>query len=286
MAQLNQGTVRVQNGSAVVRHIWTVDYVSKVGGPFTAAEALSWAVDGVGVFVRDDTGGSQLFFYRTSGALPAAGDTITGGGSGTTVVIDTLATASNGLDFSSSVAAGDPFSIENSGILYYLSSTIGTDNFTLTGNYQESTLNEREYAIVTDFSTLLNFNKVRVGDLEALTFLGELADQLDTAFTQTLLNEQSITSSGGAATIDFKVGHKAKITLTEAVTFTFVAPRGPAQVAVRMIQDATGGRAVTWPTVTWEGGSEPSWNTGANKGNIAFFYYDGATWWGWGRTSF
>ena len=139
---------------------------------------------------------------------------------------------------------------------------------------------------MTDFSTLLNFNKVRVGDLEALTFLGELADQLDTALTQTLLNEQSITSSGGAATIDFKVGHKAKITLTEAVTFTFVAPRGPAQVAVRMIQDATGGRVVTWPTVTWEGGSEPSWNTGANKGNIAFFYYDGATWWGWGRTNF
>lgn len=272
MAQLNVGTVRVENASAIVRHIWTVDYKDKTGGPFTAAEGLTWGSDGVGTFVRDDTAGSQLFFYRTSGSNPVAGDTITGTSSSTTVVIDALATVSSGFDFSANVASGDTFTIENSGILYHLSSTIAVDNFTLTGNYNEPTLSEREYAIATDFSTLMGFNKLKVGDLEALTLIGELADQVDTAFTQVALNEQTISSSGGAATIPFKTGHKAAITLTEAVTLTFTAPRGPALLAVRMTQDATGGRTVTWPGAVL---NSPHVDPTANSVTLVQFLYDG-----------
>jgi len=54
-----------------------------------------------------------------------------------------------------------------------------------------------------------------------------------------------------------------------------------------MIQDATGGRTVTWPaTVKWSGGAQPTWVTTANAINIANFYYDGTNYWAQGATGF
>jgi len=88
--------------------------------------------------------------------------------------------------------------------------------------------------------------------------------------------EQSITSSSGSATIDWTKGNKAAITLTENVTFTFTNPNEACNLVLRLVQDSTGGRTVTWPSgIKWAGGVIPTLTTDANAIDIVSFYYDG-----------
>lgn len=75
--------------------------------------------------------------------------------------------------------------------------------------------------------------------------------------------------------------------MTGNVTFTFTAPSNNRHVQVRMVQDATGGRTVTWPaTVKWSNATQPTWTTTAAAVNIANFYYDGTNYWGAGLVGF
>ena len=105
---------------------------------------------------------------------------------------------------------------------------------------------------------------------------GEFDFQLHSAgFT-----EQSITSSSGAATIDWTKGNKAAITLTENVTFTFTNPSNVCNLLLRITNDATGGYNLTFPSsVVWLV-TEPTWTDGgANKTIIMSAYFDGTTYW-------
>ena len=75
--------------------------------------------------------------------------------------------------------------------------------------------------------------------------------------------------------------------MTGNVTFTFTAPSNSRHVQVRMVQDGTGGRTVTWPaSVKWASGTQPTWVTTAAAVNIANFFYDGTNYWGAGLTGF
>ena len=88
--------------------------------------------------------------------------------------------------------------------------------------------------------------------------------------------EQDNGNSGTADTIDWTTGNKQKSTLTDNCTFTFTAPTGPCNILLRLVQDATGSRTVTWPaTVKWPGGTAPTLTTTANAIDIVTFYYDG-----------
>jgi hypothetical protein len=83
-------------------------------------------------------------------------------------------------------------------------------------------------------------------------------------------------NSGAAATISFLVAQKQKITLTANCTFTFTAPNGPGNFVLRLIQDGTGGRTVTWPAaVKWVGSAAPTLTTTAAAVDIVTIYYDG-----------
>lgn len=54
-------------------------------------------------------------------------------------------------------------------------------------------------------------------------------------------------------------------TLTGNVTYTFDNPASPGDsFTIFVIQDGTGGHTVTWPTVEWDGGTEPTQTTAAN----------------------
>jgi hypothetical protein len=47
---------------------------------------------------------------------------------------------------------------------------------------------------------------------------------------------------------------------------------------LKVIQDATGSRAVTWPaSVKWPSGTAPTLSTAANAIDIVTFYYDGTS---------
>ncbi|MFZ5989420.1 MAG: hypothetical protein ACOYWZ_20180 [Bacillota bacterium] len=83
---------------------------------------------------------------------------------------------------------------------------------------------------------------------------------------------------GSADTIDWNAGNKQKTTLTAATcTLTFTAPTsGVASLLLKIVQDGTGSRLVSWPsTVRWPGGTTPTLTTTANHWDICTFYWDG-----------
>jgi hypothetical protein len=88
-------------------------------------------------------------------------------------------------------------------------------------------------------------------------------------------------NSSTADTIDWKVGNKQKSTLTGNCVYTFTAPNGPCNVLLKVVQDATGGRTVTWPaSVKWSEGVAPYLSTVANAVDIISFYFDGTNYYG------
>jgi len=94
-------------------------------------------------------------------------------------------------------------------------------------------------------------------------------------------------NSGAADTIDWTVGNKQKSTLTGNCTYTFTAPSGPCNLVLKVVQDGTGSRTVTWPgTVKWSGGTAPTLTTSADAIDIITFYYDGTNYYGQSSTDF
>lgn len=96
---------------------------------------------------------------------------------------------------------------------------------------------------------------------------------------------QSITPLGNLpnpTTIDWGAGNAAAMTFDPAnETFIFTAPTKPGWLLLKLTQDATGGRTVTWPgTVKWPGGTAPTLSTGANAVDIIRFYFDGTNYYG------
>lgn len=91
-------------------------------------------------------------------------------------------------------------------------------------------------------------------------------------------------NSGTADTIDWSAGPLHKSTLTGNVTYTFTAPSGIGKLQIKLVQDGTGGKTVTWPSVTWvnSGGTAPTIRSAAGAITFVNFYYDGTTYYGLG----
>lgn len=173
-----RGRVRVENGSTIVRWIWTVFYAN-LSGAFVPGEGLTWGADGVGVFVRIVASSTQLFLYRTSGSNPAIGDTITGGTSGATCDVQNVEDVAS---FDTEVEASDFFTREDTGIAYFLSSTINPDNFVLTAPYQEDTENEVSYSIKSDFTVFFNFALPEVGEIDPEVTMARAIQSIEAQF--------------------------------------------------------------------------------------------------------
>lgn len=88
-------------------------------------------------------------------------------------------------------------------------------------------------------------------------------------------------NSGASDTIDWTLSNKQKSTLTANCTFTFTAPPGPCSLILKLVQDATGSRTVTWPAnVEWPAATAPTLTTTASRIDIITFYYDGSNYFG------
>jgi hypothetical protein len=72
------------------------------------------------------------------------------------------------------------------------------------------------------------------------------------------------------------------ITLTANCTLTFPTATAGTSFLLRLAQDATGSRTVTWPaTVKWAGAVAPTLSTGVSKVDyLTFVCVDGSTWFG------
>lgn len=81
---------------------------------------------------------------------------------------------------------------------------------------------------------------------------------------------------GATATIDWNNGQKQTALLGASSTLTFTAPQGAGSFILRLVQDATGSRTVTWPAnVKWPGKTAPTLTTTANAEDIISLYYNG-----------
>jgi len=81
--------------------------------------------------------------------------------------------------------------------------------------------------------------------------------------------------------IDWDLSQKHKITLGANITFTFQTWQGPGNFVLRLVQDGTGSRTVTWPaSVKWPGGTAPTLSTAAGAVDIISLYYDGTNYFG------
>lgn len=92
--------------------------------------------------------------------------------------------------------------------------------------------------------------------------------------------EYNAGNSGTAATVNFANGQKQKLSLTGNATVTIQCP-GVSNYQLRLIQDATGNRTVTWAgyaTVKYVGSATaPAINLSANSETIVNIFHDGAT---------
>jgi len=88
--------------------------------------------------------------------------------------------------------------------------------------------------------------------------------------------------AGPSYTVNWNNGQKQVITLTGNITtMSFTAPAGTGNFLLRVVQDGTGSRTITWPaSVRWPGGTPPTLSTGANAADIVTFYYNGTNYYG------
>jgi len=108
-----------------------------------------------------------------------------------------------------------------------------------------------------------------------------LKNKVNIEKTVTFSSETDNGNSGAADTIDWGEGNKQGSLLTDNVTFTFTAPDGPCGLTLKLTQDDTGSRTVTWPAnVKWPSGTAPTLSTAVSSVDILSFYYDGADYYG------
>ena len=103
----------------------------------------------------------------------------------------------------------------------------------------------------------------------------------DIRFKTSTFNENDEGNSSTAVTIDWTLGNKSLVTMTGNATLTFTAPAGETNLLLRIVQDATGSRTITWPAaVLWPAGAAPVLSTAANSIDIVTLYYDGTSYYG------
>jgi lysophospholipase L1-like esterase len=89
-------------------------------------------------------------------------------------------------------------------------------------------------------------------------------------------------NSGAAATVQWSIAQYQALTLTANCTLTFgSAPAGVCIVRLRLVQDGTGGRTVTWPAgIQWQQSTVPTLSTGPGAIDFIELYYNGTTYFG------
>lgn len=82
-------------------------------------------------------------------------------------------------------------------------------------------------------------------------------------------------------TIDWGRSASQWLLIQGNLTLAFTDPLPGARVMLRVVQDTTGSRTITWPSkVRWLGGSAPTLSTTAGDVDIITFFFDGFSYWG------
>jgi hypothetical protein len=154
--------------------------------------------------------------------------------------------------------------------------TIGTNGQILTSNGTTASWQNAPISLPTQTS---NANKYLTTDGTTASWSNTLTS-IKTKVIQELIT--SVTASTATTTIDLSLGTVFVVTISSNTTFAFTnVPAGTDMTSFTIItvNDATAGRAVSWPaSVTWAGGMLPTRTTAANKSDAwSFFTRDAGT---------
>ena len=84
-------------------------------------------------------------------------------------------------------------------------------------------------------------------------------------------------TDGATVTVDFSASANNQVTLGGNRTLVFSNPEVGQIYCLKVIQDSTGSRTLTYPsTVVWAGGSAPTLTTTASYNDMIYFIYDGS----------
>lgn len=101
-------------------------------------------------------------------------------------------------------------------------------------------------------------------------------------FTNGYTEETVTANTGTAYTIDLANGSVQILTLTGNCVYTFPTVAAGKSFLLIQKQDGTGGRTVTWPSVTnpvkWPAGTAPTLTSTASKSDVFAFTSDGTNW--------
>jgi len=116
------------------------------------------------------------------------------------------------------------------------------------------------------------------GDPIGIVYKGR---QLLKNYSETVVTNSTAT---GAVSINVQNGNIYNLTLTGNVVFTFTNPAAATEsttIVLRITQDGTGSRTITWPaSVRWPSGTAPTLTTTAGAySKLVFDTIDGGTTW-------
>jgi len=87
-------------------------------------------------------------------------------------------------------------------------------------------------------------------------------------------------NTGTAITVDLTNGTVQNLTLTGNATITMPTAVAGKSFIIILSQDGTGGRTVTWSTVSWPSATAPTVTSTASKRDIFSFFSNGSSWFG------
>lgn len=86
----------------------------------------------------------------------------------------------------------------------------------------------------------------------------------------------NVLTDGATIAINWNNSNSQRVVLGGNRTITFSNPKEGAIYVLKIAQDATGSRTLTWPTVKWKGGAAPILSTAANAVDVITLMYIGA----------
>lgn len=94
------------------------------------------------------------------------------------------------------------------------------------------------------------------------------------------VNKVFTLTDGATVAVDFDNSRVQKVTLAGNRTFTFANPLTGGSYIFIIVQDGTGSRTVTWPTMKWPAAVAPTLSAGAAAIDIIGVLYDGTNYYG------
>ncbi len=249
-----------------------------ISGGGTGATIKQEAFDAL---APSNSAGDLIFYDGTSNArLPC-------GSAGQILSINSSETAPEWISPSPPMPGG-----ENTQVQFNDGGEFGGDSGLIYDKTTKNLSGSGNISIATGKHFCINEIPLSASDVGALADVVEdttpqLGGELDCQSHAIGFAQQILSSSGGACSVDWRLGNKASITLSENVTFSFTAPSNSCNILLKLVQDETGGRTVVWPvSVKWVGGKVPTLSLSGNSVDICSFYYDGTGYYGVASLSF